>query len=161
MCTAIKEQLLLCAGRVKLEIVHILANDTTLRLFKESPHVLGSQLPLTELQAGMRIDRLKEYMEKAQADNSRPYVLVLRSREGAMFNIMSILGMSANWNSAKYSPVTTSPQSTAHSHAYQCRLQVMSAEQSPKGRAEVAGICVRCAAFASSSRSTLHGKEAV
>jgi hypothetical protein len=75
-----------------MEIVHILANDTALQKFKQNRYVLGSELPLTEIQADMRIDSLRDYMQKAAADDSRPYVLVLRSREGAFFNIVRMLG---------------------------------------------------------------------
>lgn len=81
------------AGRVRAEIVHFLANNFTLQKFKAQKNVRGSELPLTELGEDMSVEDVKEYMGKAQADESHPYVLTLRAREGTTLSLLRLYGV--------------------------------------------------------------------
>jgi hypothetical protein len=74
-----------------VDIVQILANNAAVDKFRDHI-VLGSQLPITELHATMTLESLREHLQKAQADESRPYVLVLRAREGTSLSILRMLG---------------------------------------------------------------------
>ncbi|KAK9917885.1 hypothetical protein WJX75_009260 [Coccomyxa subellipsoidea] len=80
------------AGRIKSEIVHILANNFTLQKFKAQKCVGGTELALTDLDEDMSVDDVREFMRNAQADETRSYVLCLRAREGTTLSLLRLYG---------------------------------------------------------------------
>lgn len=81
------------AGRIKSEIVHILANKFTLQKFKAQKCVGGTELALTDLDEDMSVDDVREFMRNAQTDETRSYVLCLRAREGTTLSLLRLYGM--------------------------------------------------------------------
>ena len=80
------------AGRIRTELVHILANDFTLQKFK-AQNVSGSELALTDLGDDMTVEDVQEYIKTAQADNEHSYMLSLRAREGTTLSLLRLYGM--------------------------------------------------------------------
>ena len=83
----------LCAGRVKTEIVHFLANDFTLDKFRSQKQVLGSELVLTDFdEADMSVQSVLDFMAAARENSKEPASLSLRAREGTTLNLLRMYG---------------------------------------------------------------------
>ncbi|CAL8463487.1 g3021 [Coccomyxa elongata] len=80
------------AGRIRTEIVHILANNFTLEKFKRQKRLAGSELALTDFDEDMSVEDIREFMRKAQADEAHSYVLALRAREGTTLSLLRLYG---------------------------------------------------------------------
>ena len=86
------------AGRIRTEIVHILANNFTLQKFKVQKSVGGTELSLTDFDEDMSVEDVREYMRAAQADETHSYVLCLRAREGTTLSLLRMYGvLPAQW----------------------------------------------------------------
>ena len=82
-----------CAGKVKTEIIHFLANSFTLDKFRSQRQVLGTELALTDFdEAEMSMQSVLDFMAHAQSDNKSPAVITLRAREGATLNLLRMYG---------------------------------------------------------------------
>ena len=82
-----------CAGKVKTEIIHFLANTFTLDKFRSQRQVLGTELVLTDFdEAEMSVQSVLDFMAHAQADNKSPALITLRAREGATLNLLRMYG---------------------------------------------------------------------
>ena len=82
-----------CAGKVKTEIIHFLANTFTLDKFRSQRQVLGTELALTDFdEAEMSVQSVLDFMEHAQLDNKSPALITLRAREGATLNLLRMYG---------------------------------------------------------------------
>ncbi len=88
------------AGRIRTEIVHILANNFTLEKFKKQKRLAGSELALTDLDEDMSVEDVREFMRTAQADEAHSYVLALRAREGTTLSLLRLYGASFALSSA-------------------------------------------------------------
>lgn len=82
-----------CAGKVKTEIIHFLANTFTLDKFRSQRQVLGTELALTDFdEAEMSVQSVLDFMAHAQSDNKSPALITLRAREGATLNLLRMYG---------------------------------------------------------------------
>lgn len=90
-----RHHLSLClAGRIRTEIVHILANNYTLERFKRQKRLAGSELVLTDFDEDMSVEDIRDFMRTAQADEAHTYVLALRAREGTTLSLLRLYGVS-------------------------------------------------------------------